>query len=375
MTYLPRIASTFEGSAPRTGVIGPVPTASVTSVRSVNVTVSRTIKGQIGPAKAPPQCPQKIGSTRKARSCDSWSVSKGQETKTAILDEAVGLASRVGFNALTIGQLAESTGMSKSGLFAHFKSKEALQLETLERGRERFTDLVIRPTLAAPRGIARVRALFDSWLVWETEALQGGCIFVTGSIEYDDQPGPMRDALVRNQRDWAEFIETVARTAVGEGDFRADLDVEQFAFSLQGLIYAFHHAARLLRDPKALEHLRRGSTSCSSPPAPDTSVKVEQRLASTQRRRQGHVMGQEKHDRSFQKRSDGRVLPLRPSTCCPVRQGGSPGTCGSRRRRGWLSCRCPRAVSRSRSRRRVMWCAGWCGATVSTRLDRPRPCT
>lgn len=185
-------------------------------------------------------------------------MSKGAQTKTAILDEAIGLASKVGFNALTIGQLAESTGMSKSGLFAHFKSKEALQLETLERGRERFTDLVIRPALAAPRGIARLRALTDSWLVWETEALEGGCIFVTGSIEYDDQPGPMREALVRNQRDWAEFIETVARTAVSEGDFRAELDVEQFAFSLQGLFYAFHHTARLLRDPKALDHVRRG---------------------------------------------------------------------------------------------------------------------
>jgi AcrR family transcriptional regulator len=183
-------------------------------------------------------------------------VSKGQQTKTAILDEAVGIASRVGFNALTIGQLAESTGMSKSGLFAHFKSKDALQLETLERGRERFTDLVIRPTLAAPRGIERVRALFDHWLVWETEALQGGCIFVTGSIEYDDQPGPMRDALVRSQRDWGEFIATVAGTAVSEGDFRADLDTEQFAFTLQGLMYAYHHTARLLHDPRALEHTK-----------------------------------------------------------------------------------------------------------------------
>lgn len=183
-------------------------------------------------------------------------MSKGQQTKATILDEAVGIASRVGFNALTIGQLAEQTGMSKSGLFAHFKSKEALQLETLERGRERFTDLVIRPTLAAPRGIARVRALVDHWLVWETEALQGGCIFVTGSIEYDDQPGPMRDALVRNQQDWAEFIATVAGTAVSEGDFRADLDTAQFAFSLQGLMYAYHHTARLLRDPKSLEHTR-----------------------------------------------------------------------------------------------------------------------
>jgi AcrR family transcriptional regulator len=183
-------------------------------------------------------------------------MSKGQQTKTAILDEAVGIASRVGFNALTIGQLAESTGMSKSGLFAHFKSKEALQLETLERGRERFTDLVIRPTLAAPRGIKRVRTMVDSWLVWETEALQGGCIFVTGSIEYDDQPGAMRDALVRSQQDWAEFIVTVVGTAVSEGDFRADLDTEQFAFTVQGLMFAYHHTARLLRDPKALEHTK-----------------------------------------------------------------------------------------------------------------------
>jgi AcrR family transcriptional regulator len=184
-------------------------------------------------------------------------VSKGQQTKEAILDEAVGIVSRVGFNALTIGGLAEQTRMSKSGLFAHFKSKEALQLETLERGRERFTDIVVRPTLAAPRGIARVRALLDHWLVWETEALQGGCIFVTASVEFDDQPGPMHDALVRNQRDWSEFIATVAGTAITEGDFRADLDTEQFAFTLLGLIYAFHHTARLLRDPLALSHVRQ----------------------------------------------------------------------------------------------------------------------
>lgn len=183
-------------------------------------------------------------------------MSKGQATKDAILDEAVGIASRVGFNGLTIGQLADTTGMSKSGLFAHFRSKEALQLETLERGRERFTDIVVRPTLRTPRGVERVRALVESWLVWETEALQGGCVFVAGSIEYDDQPGPMRDALVRNQQDWAEFIATVAGTAVSEGDFRADLDVEQFAFTLQGLMYAYHHTARLLHDPKALDLTR-----------------------------------------------------------------------------------------------------------------------
>ena len=184
-------------------------------------------------------------------------VSKGEQTKAAILDEAVGIASRVGFNALTIGQLAESTGMSKSGLFAHFRSKEVLQLDTLQRAQERFNDLVIRPALSAPRGRKRVEALFDAWLAWETEALTGGCIFVTATIEFDDQPGPMRDAVVRCQRDWLEFVASVARTAVTEGDFRADLDTEQFAFQLQGLMLGYHHAGRLMRDPRAREHTRR----------------------------------------------------------------------------------------------------------------------
>ena len=184
-------------------------------------------------------------------------VTKGEETRAAILDAAVAIASEVGFTGLTIGKLAEHTGLSKSGLFAHFKSKEAMQLETLEWARERFTDLVIRPTLAAPRGEARVRALFDRWLDWETQALQGGCIFVTASAEFDDQPGAMRDAVVRSQQDWMEFVATVAGTAVTDGDFRADLDTEQLAFTLQGLMLGYHHAARLMRDPKAREHTRQ----------------------------------------------------------------------------------------------------------------------
>ena len=183
-------------------------------------------------------------------------MSKGEDTKAAILDEAVTIASEVGFTGLTIGKLAEQTGMSKSGLFAHFKSKEALQLETLERARLRFTDLVIRPTLAAPRGEQRVRVLFDRWLAWEAEALKGGCIFVTAASEFDDQPGAMRDAVLRSQQDWLEFVATVAGAAVSEGDFRADLDTEQLAFTLQGLMLGYHHAARLMRDPKALSHTR-----------------------------------------------------------------------------------------------------------------------
>jgi AcrR family transcriptional regulator len=184
-------------------------------------------------------------------------MTKGEETKAAILDQAVAIASEVGFTGLTIGQLAERTQMSKSGLFAHFKSKEVLQLETLQRARERFTDVVVRPALTTPRGVKRVQVLVERWLDWATDGLQGGCIFVASAAEYDDRPGPMRDAVVQNERDWLETIATVAGTAVAEGDFRADLDTEQFAFTVQGLMLSYHQAKRLLGDPKALEHVRQ----------------------------------------------------------------------------------------------------------------------
>lgn len=184
-------------------------------------------------------------------------MTKGEETKAAILDQAVAIASEVGFTGLTIGQLAERTQMSKSGLFAHFKSKEVLQLETLQRARERFTDMVVRPALTTPRGVKRVQVLVERWLDWATDGLQGGCIFVASAAEYDDRPGPMRDAVVQNERDWLDTIATVAGTAVAEGDFRADLDTEQFAFTVQGLMLSYHQATRLLGDPKALEHVRQ----------------------------------------------------------------------------------------------------------------------
>jgi AcrR family transcriptional regulator len=183
-------------------------------------------------------------------------MGKGDETREAILDEALALASRVGFTGLTIGQLAEQTGMSKSGLFAHFKSKEQLQLQTLEHGRQRFIDVTVRPALAVSRGEKRVRELFEGWLRWETDVVPGGCVFVTGAVEFDDQPGPMRDALVRDQRDWLDTVATVAEAAVSEGDFRADLDPRQFAFDIHSLTLGFHHYARLLDDDQAEDRVR-----------------------------------------------------------------------------------------------------------------------
>lgn len=187
-------------------------------------------------------------------------MGKGLATRTAILDDAVQVASRVGLGGLTIGGLAEHAQMSKSGLFAHFRSKESLQLGVLEHARGQFIDAVVRPALAAPRGEARLRAVFEHWLAW-SRACQGGCIFVAAAAELDDQPGPAREALVRSERDWLELLATVAGTAVSEGQFGADLDCEQLAYELHGIMLAHNHATRLLRDDRAVERSRRAFES------------------------------------------------------------------------------------------------------------------
>ena len=186
---------------------------------------------------------------------------KGEQTRQAILDDAIQVASQDGLRGLTIGQLAAHIEMSKSGLFAHFKSKESLQLEVLEHARQRFIDSVMRPALAAPRGRTRLDTLFDHWLTWTNDELNGGCIFVAAASELDDRPGPVRDSLVRSERDWLDSIATIAGTAVSEGEFRSDVDVEQFAYELHGIMLSHHHASRLLRDERAPERARRAYES------------------------------------------------------------------------------------------------------------------
>jgi AcrR family transcriptional regulator len=179
-------------------------------------------------------------------------VRKGDLTRQSILEHAAGLASRVGLEGLTIGRLADDLDLSKSGLFAHFHSKEALQVQVLEHAAARFTEVVIRPALSAARGEPRLRALFERWRRWPKESgMPGGCFFVQAAVELDDQPGPARELLVRQQKDWLDVIATVIRTAVAEGHFRKDVDAEQLAFELYGVMLAWHHAARLLRDARA----------------------------------------------------------------------------------------------------------------------------
>ena len=181
-------------------------------------------------------------------------MSKGDETKQAILDEAIDLASTVGFEKLSIGSLANATGMSKSGLFAHFRSKEQLQLQVLEEARRRFVDLVMAPALKKPRGEARIRAIFENTIrEWE-QNLPGGCIFYAVSAELDDQPGPARDHLVQIQRDQRDAVKRAAQIAIEEGEFRGDLDLDQFVFELGSIVGAYHHFGRLLHDPAAERH-------------------------------------------------------------------------------------------------------------------------
>jgi AcrR family transcriptional regulator len=173
---------------------------------------------------------------------------KGEATREAILDHAVGLARKVGLEGLTIGRLAEDLELSKSGLFAHFRSKEALQVQVLDAAAARFVEIVVRPALEIACGEPRVRALFDHWLQWERRP--GGCVFVQAAVDLDDREGPARDRLVQLQRDWLDAIATTARGAIREGHFKSSVDPVQFAHDL-------NHAARLLRDPGAETRARK----------------------------------------------------------------------------------------------------------------------
>jgi AcrR family transcriptional regulator len=186
-------------------------------------------------------------------------VAKGAQTREHILDMALKVASQYGLDGLSIGGLAAELGLSKSGLFAHFGSKEELQLQVLRAAAARFGEYVMVPAFAQPRGEPRVRALFENWLRWGNDsALPGGCLFVAAATELDDQPGPPRDYLVEAQREWLGALAKAALLAIREGHFRPDLDVDQFAFELNALTYGYNFSKRLLQDPDAEARARAG---------------------------------------------------------------------------------------------------------------------
>jgi AcrR family transcriptional regulator len=181
-------------------------------------------------------------------------TTKGERTRAAILDEALRLVSKAGLDGLTIGTLADATGMSKSGLFAHFGSREELLLAVLAHGQAEFTEVVFEPAMAKPRGLPRLRAMFVNWLDWtESAELPGGCPFVSGASEFDDKPGPVRDTLAGAQRAWIETLKRGVRQAIEEGQLAEDTDPEQIAFEMFGIALVVHHHRRLLSYKKTRE--------------------------------------------------------------------------------------------------------------------------
>jgi AcrR family transcriptional regulator len=186
------------------------------------------------------------------RSFYKFSMGKGEHTRQAILDEAFALASCVGVGGLSIGMLAERTKMSKSGLFAHFGSKEELQLAVLREAQQRFAEVVLLPAFRQPRGLGRLRAIVVNWLDWTREAnLPGGCVINAAAAEFDDQPGPLRDEVRKGMLALRHTLATTVAKAVAAGELRPDTDPDQLAFELEGIYQVAQQSRRLLNDPDA----------------------------------------------------------------------------------------------------------------------------
>ena len=173
------------------------------------------------------------------------STSKGAATRDAILDHAYAIACSAGLEGLSIGALAHAVGMSKSGVFAHFGSREDLQLAVLETAAQRFVSHVFQPAVRRPRGLARLRAVIEQWFDWVRHEDDGGCLFLAAVSEYDDRPGPQRDLLLQQDRQWRQALAKAVSLAIEEGELRPDIDVEQLVFEIYALPLLVHHDAGL----------------------------------------------------------------------------------------------------------------------------------
>lgn len=185
-------------------------------------------------------------------------VQKGQQTKAAIIEAALDMAMHIGLEGLSIGALAQTLGMSKSGVFAHFGSRDELQISVVAEYHQRFEQEVFYAALELPRGLPRLRALFANWMQRTTTELDSGCIYISGAIEFDERPGPVRDALVASVSGWHAALRRAIAQCKECGDLRADSDESQLLFEVHGLILALHYEARFLRLPDAVQRAQRG---------------------------------------------------------------------------------------------------------------------
>ena len=188
-------------------------------------------------------------------------TTKGAATRDSIIDRAYRIVRREGFEGLSIGTVAESVGMSKSGVFAHFGSREDLQLAVLDSAAQRFTEQVFVPAIRERRGLPRLEAIGRRWMKW-LRSEQGGCPMVSAAIEYDDRPGVIRDRVIFYQTKLRKELARAIEMAIATRELRADTDAIQLAFEMFGIQLAMHHDSRLFgaddalaRSERALERL------------------------------------------------------------------------------------------------------------------------
>ncbi len=186
---------------------------------------------------------------------------KGEKTKAVIVDAALGLATQIGLEGLSIGALAEVTGMSKSGVFAHFGSREELQISVVREYHTRFEAEVFFPALDVKRGLPRLQALFANWMKRTSVEIDSGCIYISGAVEFDDRPGPVRDAIASSVRTWLAAMDRAVRQAQELGQLDEHADPSQILFEIHGLILALHYEARFLKSPGSIERAVKGFNS------------------------------------------------------------------------------------------------------------------
>lgn len=183
---------------------------------------------------------------------------KGELTRAAILDVALELASREGLEGLTIGLLADKMNMSKSGVFAHFGSREDLQMEVLKLYHRRFEQEVFLPSMKEARGIPRLQAMYARWIKRVSVEIASGCIYISGAVEYDDRPGPIREELVSMVRAWQGALLRCVQQCIAAGQLQAGTDAQQMVYEMYGLILGLHHDARFLRQPGSVGRAQVG---------------------------------------------------------------------------------------------------------------------
>jgi AcrR family transcriptional regulator len=185
-------------------------------------------------------------------------LTKGERTRQAILDTAAALATQEGLEPLSIARLADATGMSKSGLFAHFGSKEELQLATVDHAAAMFVAEVIAPARAAPRGLARVWARCDHMVDYaERQVFPGGCFFACTSFEFNNRPGPVRDRIETMLRSWLSYLEHAVEQAQQAGELDPQLSAREIAFQLDAFAQSANAQFQMFRERRVFEEARR----------------------------------------------------------------------------------------------------------------------